>query len=172
MSATAELAALTPDVVLASGSSTLEALLQATRAVPIVFPIVVDPVGASFVDSLARPGSNASGFMGFEFSLSGKWLELLKQIVPSVTREAPAGRLRLRASRIHRSQASAEARVGWGGLVAVGEQHVDEAGVKDEGDHEEQGKACVTVLLRGHVGWSFPLVTWCAKHRAAPLSVA
>jgi len=63
-------------------------LLQATRTVPIVFPAVSDPVGAGFVDSLARPGGNATGFMTFEYSLSGKWLELLKQIAPSVTRVA------------------------------------------------------------------------------------
>ncbi len=63
-------------------------LLQATRTVPIVFPIVVDPVGAGFVDSLARPGGNATGFMNFEYSISGKWLELLKQIAPGMTRVA------------------------------------------------------------------------------------
>ena len=63
-------------------------LLQATRTVPIVFPVVVDPVGAGFVDSLARPGGNATGFMAFEYSMSGKWLELLKQIAPGVTRVA------------------------------------------------------------------------------------
>ena len=63
-------------------------LLQATRTVPIVFAIVVDPVGAGFVESLARPGGNATGFMLFEYSLSGKWLELLKEIAPGVTRAA------------------------------------------------------------------------------------
>ena len=84
----AELAALAPDVILAAGASTVGPLLQATRTVPIVFPIVVDPVGAGFVDSLARPGGNATGFMAFEYSLSGKWLELLKQIAPGVTRAA------------------------------------------------------------------------------------
>ncbi len=84
----AELAALAPDVILAHGSLTVAALLQATRTVPIVFPFVVDPVGAGLVDSLARPGGNATGFMIFEFSMGGKWLELLKQIAPSVTRAA------------------------------------------------------------------------------------
>ena len=84
----AELAALAPDVILAHGASTVGPLLQATRTVPIVFPVVVDPVGAGFVDSLARPGGNATGFMAFEYSLSGKWLELLKQIAPGVTRAA------------------------------------------------------------------------------------
>src|SRR5450759_836367 len=84
----AELAALAPDVILAHGASTVGPLLQATRTVPIVFPAVVDPVGAGFVDSLARPGGNATGFMSVEYSISGKWLELLKQIAPGVTRVA------------------------------------------------------------------------------------
>jgi putative tryptophan/tyrosine transport system substrate-binding protein len=83
-----ELAALTPDVILAHGSSVIVPLLQATRTVPIVFPVVSDPVGAGFVDSLARPGGNTTGFMLFEYSLSAKWLELLKQIAPRVTRAA------------------------------------------------------------------------------------
>ena len=81
----AELAALAPDLVLASGDSTVPPLLQATRTVPIVFPVVTDPVGAGYVDSLARPGGNATGFMVFEYSLSGKWLALLKEIAPGVT---------------------------------------------------------------------------------------
>jgi putative ABC transport system substrate-binding protein len=81
-----ELAALAPDVILAHGAGAVEALLQATRSVPIVFPTVIDPVGAGFVESLARPGGNATGFMAFEYALSGKWLELLKQIAPGVTR--------------------------------------------------------------------------------------
>jgi putative tryptophan/tyrosine transport system substrate-binding protein len=84
----AELVALAPDVILASGSDTLGAVLQVTRTVPVVFPIAIDPVGAGFVDSLARPGGNATGFLTFEYSLSGKWLELLKQIAPGLTRVA------------------------------------------------------------------------------------
>ena len=84
----AELVALAPDVILAAGSAAMGPLLQATRTVPIVFVNVADPVGAGFVDSLARPGGNATGFMQFEYSLSGKWLELLKQIAPGVTRAA------------------------------------------------------------------------------------
>ena len=71
-----------------AGASTVTPLLHATRTVPIVFTTVVDPVGAGFVESLARPGGNATGFMQFEYSLSGKWLELLKQIAPSVRRVA------------------------------------------------------------------------------------
>jgi putative tryptophan/tyrosine transport system substrate-binding protein len=82
------LVALSPDVVLAHGGSTVGPLLQATRTVPIVFPIATDPVAAGFVDSLARPGGNATGFMVFEYSTSGKWLELLKEIAPRVTRAA------------------------------------------------------------------------------------
>jgi putative ABC transport system substrate-binding protein len=84
----AELAALAPDVILAHGGSTVGPLMQATRTVPIVFPVAGDPIAAGFVDSLAHPGGNATGFMNFEFSLSGKWLELLKQIAPGVTRAA------------------------------------------------------------------------------------
>ena len=85
---TAELVALAPDVILAPGSTSLGPLLQATRTVPIVFTTLLDPVGAGFVDSLARPGGNATGFIAFEYGLSGKWLELLKQIVPRLTRVA------------------------------------------------------------------------------------
>jgi putative tryptophan/tyrosine transport system substrate-binding protein len=83
-----ELVALAPDVILATGSATVGALLQATRTIPIVFPIVVDPVGAGFVESLARPGGNATGFTLFEYGISGKWLELLKEIAPHVARVA------------------------------------------------------------------------------------
>jgi len=83
-----ELAALEPDVILALGSSTVGQLLQATRVVPIVFVFVPDPVGSGFVNSLSRPGGNATGFMAFEYSLSAKWLELLKQIAPGVQRAA------------------------------------------------------------------------------------
>jgi putative tryptophan/tyrosine transport system substrate-binding protein len=85
----AELAALAPDVlVAATGTVTVAPLLQATRTVPIVFVTVIDPVGAGFVDSLARPGGNATGFTIFEYGMSGKWLELLKEIAPRVTRAA------------------------------------------------------------------------------------
>src|SRR5262249_51438833 len=84
----AELAALAPDVILAHGASAVGPLLQATRTVPIVFPIVADPVGAGFVDNLARPGGNATGFMNLEYGLGGKWLELLREIAPGVKRAA------------------------------------------------------------------------------------
>ena len=83
-----ELVALGPDVILASASLSVAALQRITRSVPIVFANVVDPVGAGFVASLARPGGNTTGFSAFEYSLSGKWLELLKEIAPSVARVA------------------------------------------------------------------------------------
>ena len=83
-----ELVALAPDVILAGSSAALGPLQQATRTVPIVFAGVVDPVGAGYVDSLARPGGNVTGFALFEYGIAGKWLELLKQIAPAVTRAA------------------------------------------------------------------------------------
>jgi putative ABC transport system substrate-binding protein len=82
----AELVALAPDVILAHGTTTLGPLRQVSRTVPTVFTGVADPVGAGFVDSMARPGGNATGFIAYEFSISGKWLELLKEIAPGVTR--------------------------------------------------------------------------------------
>jgi putative tryptophan/tyrosine transport system substrate-binding protein len=85
----AELVALAPDVIVAgTGTITVVPLLQGTRTVPIVFVVVIDPVGAGFVASLARPGGNATGFTMFEYGISGKWLELLKEIAPGVTRAA------------------------------------------------------------------------------------
>ena len=82
----AELVTLTPDVMLATGGTSVGPLLQATRTVPIVFANVPDPVGSGFVESLSRPGGNATGFVQFEYNLSGKWLEMLKQIAPGVTK--------------------------------------------------------------------------------------
>jgi putative tryptophan/tyrosine transport system substrate-binding protein len=83
-----ELVALPADVIMANGQFALQTLLQATRSVPIVFNGTVDPVGSGFIDSLARPGGNATGFVLFEYALAGKWVELLKQIAPTVTRVA------------------------------------------------------------------------------------
>ena len=82
----AELVALAPDIILTTGSAGLTPVLEATRTIPVVFVQVTDPVGAGLVESLARPGGNATGFTLFEFSTSGKWVELLKQIAPTVTR--------------------------------------------------------------------------------------
>jgi putative ABC transport system substrate-binding protein len=84
----AELVALTPDVILATGTPVVEALRRVTATVPIVFVTVIDPVGSGFVENLARPGGNTTGFTLFEYSLSGKWVELLKEIMPRVTRAA------------------------------------------------------------------------------------
>jgi putative ABC transport system substrate-binding protein len=84
----AELIALGPDVILASGATPVALLLEATHTVPIVFTIVVDPMGAGFIEKLSRPGGNATGFMMFDYSLSGKWAELLKQVAPGVTQAA------------------------------------------------------------------------------------
>jgi putative ABC transport system substrate-binding protein len=83
-----ELAEAAPDVILATGDSTVPPLLQATHTIPIVFPLAADPVGGGFVDSLARPGGNATGFMIYEYTIGGKWLELLKEIAPNITRVA------------------------------------------------------------------------------------
>ena len=84
----AELVALAPDVILTGGAAGVAPLLQATRTVPIVFVLVADPVGAGFVDSMARPGGNATGFTAIEYGMGGKWLELLKEIAPGVKRAA------------------------------------------------------------------------------------
>jgi ABC-type uncharacterized transport system substrate-binding protein len=84
----AELIAFAPDVILANSSQSVAALIKATRVVPIVFASVADPVGAGFVESLGRPGGNVTGFMNFEYSIAGKWLDLLKELVPSLTRVA------------------------------------------------------------------------------------
>jgi putative tryptophan/tyrosine transport system substrate-binding protein len=83
-----ELVALAPEIIFAAGGTSLGTLLQVTRSVPIVFAIVPDPVGSGFVASLARPGGNATGFMQFEYNLSAKWPELLKEVAPAVTRAA------------------------------------------------------------------------------------
>jgi ABC-type uncharacterized transport system substrate-binding protein len=84
----AELVTLAPDIILATGSQTAAPLLEATRTIPVVFVQVADPVGAGFVESLARPGGNATGFANFEYGISGKWVELLKEIAPHLTRVA------------------------------------------------------------------------------------
>jgi putative ABC transport system substrate-binding protein len=84
----AELVALAPDVIMASGTSVLRPLLEATDRIPVVFTVVTDPVGGGFVATLARPGGNVTGFTPFEYGMAGKWLELLKEIAPTVTRAA------------------------------------------------------------------------------------
>src|SRR5262249_15126399 len=84
----AELVALAPDVMMAAGGASVGPLLQASKTIPVVFSNVPDPVGSGFVESLSRPGGNATGFLQFEYNLSGKWLELLKQIAPNMTNAA------------------------------------------------------------------------------------
>src|SRR5262245_45376492 len=104
----AEFAALAPDVIFATGGAIVGPWLEATRAVPTVFVNVIDPVGAGFVDSLARPGGNATGFTSFEHGLGAKWLELLKEIAPRLTRAA-----------VLRDSALAEGIGQWGAIQSV-----------------------------------------------------
>jgi putative tryptophan/tyrosine transport system substrate-binding protein len=95
----AELATLAPDIIFANGTAALQSLLRETRTIPIVFCNLADPVGAGLVSSLARPGGNATGFVQFEYTLSAKWLELLKQIAPGLVRVAVFRDAELTASR-------------------------------------------------------------------------
>src|SRR5262245_16453329 len=83
-----ELVALAPEIIFAAGTSAVAPLLQATRSIPVVFTIVADPVGSGFVNSLSRPGGNATGFMIFEYGIGAKWLEVLKQLIPDLRRVA------------------------------------------------------------------------------------
>jgi putative ABC transport system substrate-binding protein len=136
----AELVALEPDAILATGSTSVGPLLQATRAVPIVFVIVPDPVGAGFVDSLARPGGNATGFTSFEYGISAKWLELLKQIAPGVTRAA-----------VLRDPAITGGIGQWGAIQSVAPSvgmEVSPVNVRDAGEIER----AVTAFVRGSNG--------------------
>ena len=124
----AELVSLAPDLIVADGSGAVGALLQVTRTIPIVFPVAGDPVGAGIVNGLAQPGGNATGFMIFEFSLSGKWLELLKDISPRVTK---AGVLRDTALGSGTSQFAAIQSVAASLSVEVNPINIREAGEID-----------------------------------------
>ena len=104
----AELVALGPDVIMANSSACVSHILDATRAIPVVFTTVTDPVGAGYVESLAHPGGNITGFTNFEYAIAGKWLELLKEIAPRISRVAvmrPVA-VPLRCSRIILSKAN------------------------------------------------------------------
>src|SRR5262249_38967963 len=135
-----ELVALAPDVILAVGGAVVPSLLQATRTVPIVFTGTPDPVGAGFVESLARPGGNATGFTIFEYGTSGKWLELLKEIAPHVTRAA-----------VIRDPAIAAGLGQWGAIQSVAPSlgvELRPLGVRDAGEIER----VVTAFARSSNG--------------------
>jgi putative ABC transport system substrate-binding protein len=123
-----QLVSLSPDVILASSGSTMPALLEATHTIPIVFAQVPDPVGAGFVDSLARPGGNVTGFTNYEYGMGGKWLELLKEIAPGATRAAVL------------RDATDPAGIGqWGAIQSVAPQlglELTPIGVRDAGEIE------------------------------------
>jgi putative ABC transport system substrate-binding protein len=157
----AELAALAPDVILAQAATTVGPLLQATRTVPIVFPGVVDPVGAGFVDSLARPGGNVTGFMNYEYSLAGKWLELLKEIAPGVTRVA-----------VIRDPATASGPGQFAAIQAVAPSvgvEVSAVNVRDAGDIERAVAAFARTLNGGLIVVATPLA---ARHRDLIVTLA
>jgi putative tryptophan/tyrosine transport system substrate-binding protein len=132
-----ELVALAPDVILAHSSAAVAPLLEATRTVPIVFAVVADPVGAGYVESLARPGGNATGFTNFEYTIAGKWLELLKDVAPGVTRAA-----------VLRESAIAAGPAQFGAIRAVAQSlgvEVRPVEVRDSGEIER----AITAFARG-----------------------
>ena len=161
----AEFVALAPDVILAHGASTVGPLLQATHTVPIVFPVVSDPVGAGYVDSLARPGGNATGFMSFEYSMGGKWLELLKQFAPGVMRVA-----------VLRDTTSPSGNVQLGAIQAVAPSlrvEVTPVNMRDAGEIERflaafartpSGGLIVTASAAGYV-YRDLIITLAARHK-------
>jgi putative ABC transport system substrate-binding protein len=161
----AELAALAPDVIVAHAATTVGPLLQATRTVPVVFPAIVDPVGAGFVDSLARPGGNATGFMNFEYSIGGKWLELLKEIAPGMTRVA-----------VHRNPATPSGIGQFSAIQAVAPSlrvEVNLVNVRDAGEIERAVAAFARAPNGGLIVTASPLaalqrnliITLAARHK-------
>jgi putative tryptophan/tyrosine transport system substrate-binding protein len=157
----AELVALAPDVILTSGASALAPLLQATRSVPVVFAQVPDPVGAGFVNSLARPGGNTTGFITYEYGLSGKWLELLTQIAPSVTRAA-----------VIRDPAVSAGTGQWGAIQAVAPSVrvlVSPVNVRDAGEIERDVAAFAHGSNSGRVG---DPSSQSDRHACSPASIA
>src|SRR3954453_8470901 len=161
----AELLALPPDVILAHSSASVAPLLLATRTVPVVFTLVADPVGAGYVESLARPGGNATGFTNFEYSIAGKWLELLKELAPGVTRAAV-----LRASTIAAGPGQFGAIQAQAQSLGVDLRPVD---VRDAGEIERAITAFARVLNGGLIVTGSPaavvhrglIVALAARHR-------
>jgi ABC-type uncharacterized transport system substrate-binding protein len=157
----AELVALAPDVILATASPTLAALLAATRTVPIVFAHAADPVGAGFIDSLARPGGNATGFILFEYGISAKWLELLKEFAPRVTRVA-----------VLRDQATAAGMGQFGAIQSVAPSfgvELSPVSVRDPGEIERALTNFAAEPNGGMIVTAAPLATF---HRGLILGLA
>jgi len=157
----AELVALTPDVILANGSAAAGPLLQATRAVPIVFVLVPDPVGAGFVNSLARPGGNATGFTQFEYSIGAKWLELLKEIAPGVTRVA-----------VIRDTALAAGTGQWGAIQSVAPSVGVEVSPVNMFDAPEIERAIAAFARSANGGLILTASTLAAQHRELIIRLA
>jgi putative ABC transport system substrate-binding protein len=158
----AELAALAPDVlVAATGTATLAPLLQATRTVPIVFVTVIDPVGAGFVASLARPGGNATGFTMLEYGLSGKWLELLKEIAPRMTRAA-----------VLRDPAIASGIGQFGAVQAVAPSFGVELSPVDVRDAGEIERAVMAFARSSNGGLIVTASTLASRHRDVIIAIA
>ena len=156
-----ELVALAPDAILAVTTLPVEALQRATRTIPIVFVQIADPVGAGFVETLARPGGNVTGFMNFEYSLSGKWLELLKQIAPRVTRVA-----------ILRDPAIAAGIGQWGAIQSVAPSFGVElfpVGVRDAGEIE---RGITTVAHASNSGLIVTAIAQATVHRDLIIALA
>ncbi len=157
----ADLIALAPDVVLASGTATMSPLLQATRTVPIVFVNVADPVGAGFVESLARPGGNATGFIQFEYGMSAKWLELLKQAAPAITR---VGVIR---------DPAVSAGIGqWGAIQTAAPSFGIEVSPINVGDARELERAVAAFAGFPNRGLIVTASAWSAVHRGLIVALA
>jgi ABC-type uncharacterized transport system substrate-binding protein len=157
----AELVALAPDVILAHGGSIVPSLLQATRTVPIVFTQTPDPVGAGFVNSLARPGGNVTGFTVFEYGMSGKWLELLKEIAPRVTRAA-----------VIRDAAIASGTGQWGALQSVAPSFGVELSPVNMSDAGEIERAVAAFARSPNGGMILAASTLAVIHRELIITLA
>jgi ABC-type uncharacterized transport system substrate-binding protein len=157
----AELVALAPDVILAHGGSIVPSLLQATRTVPIVFTQTPDPVGAGFVTSLARPGGNVTGFLVFEYGISAKWLELLKEIAPRVTRAA-----------VIRDAAIASGTGQWGALQSVAPSFGVELSPVNMSDAGEIERAVAAFARSPNGGMILTASTLAVIHRELIITLA